>query len=236
MLDDILLKFKESQYYKRLFDTETNIICVFLTGSRSIGTEDIFSDYDIIVFHDGNSNAPMEEYIKYQDTIKIHWYQNNLKSFTGIENANYKNKYGNMLSKFLKKENILYINYRYEQFLNYFIKISDELSYNMGMQLYRRFNEYLKNIVDNGIQTYHYSKILYDLCCASYIVLNKTMNLDFLKEIKRIKTIPVSNSCKEEAYALLKEYYVYCSSVEYNYEQESQKLYNMLLQALPGDK
>ena len=87
--------FKESEYFKTLFDNP-NIIMAFIAGSRSTGLENTSSDYDIVVIQkSGSKSLDKGLYLMYENNA-VHFYYMSLKQFLG----NYYTATGSLISLF----------------------------------------------------------------------------------------------------------------------------------------
>ncbi len=238
MNNKILEELKTSPYYKDRIIKDYDIIAVFYTGSEAIQTADESSDYDLIVLTSDYSEEFVHERLKYKDNLPIHWYYVQPAQYCGINNINFlQSIYGRMLIYFCEPYHFLYINPKYQYYIDFLLSNKKILGINLAYHVYELTKPLIYKILHtNELELKIYSKHLYDICCAAFIILQKPLDLPFLTIIKRTSYSNLTNDYKQKIKILLIEYQNHCESLSYNYEQESQKLYNMLLQALPGDK
>jgi predicted nucleotidyltransferase len=67
-MDTFIEDYKKSEYYKKLFETESEIIAIYLGGSYSFKTNHDTSDYDINVITNGGDfiSVYLDWHLKYK--------------------------------------------------------------------------------------------------------------------------------------------------------------------------
>lgn len=230
-IKEFINAFKNTSYYKELFNVSTEILGIFLLGSRAVGITDEHSDYDIVILTlDGDYiDASKYEYLKYGEQ-KVHWY------YQPINKLFQKNFDDNQLMmlcpiqlKHLSSSLTIYENPKYTELLSRLYTIKDKISTIGIYQLFDKKQNYIEDILckEEVLET-AYSKFLYHLCLASYYLLGESPNKTFLKTLKRIKWVPVPNEYKELAIQRLKLSKAYIEKYPLDIDLELAKLQNLL--------
>lgn len=215
---EFIEKFKQTSYYKRLFNTE--VIGIYLLGSRCTGIIDERSDYDItIITLDGEGiiDVSKYKYLMYQGK-KVHWYYRSLKDLYGTDDSyeHGKGYVGAMLTRNICEEVTIYENPKYSEQLQELHSNKYEISKNAIYRLYNELEKYINDVISEGeVLEKHYTKFLYHLCLASYYICGeeiKDTDKDFLRSIKRIKWQPVPDEYKNLAVERLKTLKAYVKS------------------------
>ena len=194
----LMNEFKESEYYKRIFKNH-KVVILYVSGSRLCGITDERSDYDLIAIVDEDiQETNPNEFIMYEDSIKIHWYYRSLKTFKDLSvNGTNLNIIGGIQFRNLNSDTILYKNKEYESQINELLSEKNVISNNSCKALYNRLKELVDSIIsDNAISEKNYTKMIYHLCLASYYLNGDEPDISFLKKIKRIRWQPVSDEYK----------------------------------------
>ena len=202
----LMNEFKESEYYQRIFKNH-KIVILYVSGSRLCGITDERSDYDLIAIVDEDiPETYPNEFIMYEDSIKIHWYYRSLKTFKDLSvNGTNLNIVGGIQFRNLNSDTILYQNKEYESQINELLSEKNVISNNSCKALYNRLKELVDSIIsDNAISEKNYTKMIYHLCVASYYLNGDEPDISFLKRIKRIRWQPVSDEYKILAVERLK--------------------------------
>ena len=202
----LMNEFKESEYYQRIFKNH-KVVILYVSGSRLCGITDERSDYDLIAIVDEDiQETNPNEFIMYEDSIKIHWYYRSLKTFKDLSvNGTNLNIVGGIQFRNLNSDTILYKNKEYESQINELLSEKNVISNNSCKALYNRLKELVDNIIsDNAISEKNYTKMIYHLCLASYYLNGDEPDVTFLKRIKRIRWQPVSDEYKILAVERLK--------------------------------
>lgn len=202
----LMNEFKESEYYKRIFKNH-KIVLLYISGSRLYGIIDERSDYDLIAIVDEDiPETRPNEFIMYEDSIKIHWYYRSLKTFKDLSvNGTNLNIVGGIQLRNLNSDTILYQNEKYEYQINELLSEKETISNNSCKALYNRLSKLVDDIIsDNAIVEKNYTKMIYHLCVASYYLNGDEPDISFLKRIKRIRWQPVSDEYKTLAVERLK--------------------------------
>ena len=194
----LMNEFKESEYYQRIFKNH-KVVILYVSGSRLCGITDERSDYDLIAIVDEDiTETYPNEFIMYEDSIKIHWYYRSLKTFKDLSvNGTNLNIVGGIQFRNLNSDTILYQNKEYESKINELLSEKNVISNHSCKALYNRLKELVDNIIsDNTISEKNYTKMIYHLCLASYYLNGDEPDISFLKKIKRIRWQPVSDEYK----------------------------------------
>ena len=194
----LMNEFKESEYYQRIFKNH-KVVILYVSGSRLCGITDERSDYDLIAIVDEDiTETYPNEFIMYEDSIKIHWYYRSLKTFKDLSvNGTNLNIVGGIQFRNLNSDTILYQNKEYESKINELLSEKNVISNNSWKALYNRLKELVDSIIsDNAISEKNYTKMIYHLCLASYYLNGDEPDISFLKKIKRIRWQPVSDEYK----------------------------------------
>lgn len=201
-MKEFIEKFKQTSYYSRLFNTE--IIGIYLLGSRCTDIVDERSDYDITIITlngEGIVDASKHEYLIYHGK-KVHWYYRSLKDLYGTDDSyEHGNGYvGAMLTRNICKDVTIYENPKYSEQLQELHSNKFKISNSAIFRLYNELEEYINDVIsEKEILEKHYTKFLSHLCLASYYLSNEEPDKDFLRSIKRIKWQPVSEEYKQLA-------------------------------------
>ena len=205
-MNTLMNEFKESEYYQRIFKNH-KIVLLYISGSRLYGIIDERSDYDLIAIVDEDiPETRPNEFIMYEDSIKIHWYYRSLKTFKYLSvNGTNLNIVGGIQFRNLNSDTILYQNEEYESQINELLSEKETISNNSCKALYNRLSKLVDDIIsDNAIVEKNYTKMIYHLCVASYYLNGDELDISFLKRIKRIRWQPVSDEYKTLAVERLK--------------------------------
>lgn len=205
-MNTLMNEFKESEYYQRIFKNH-KIVLLYISGSRLYGIIDERSDYDLIAIVDEDiPETRPNEFIMYEDSIKIHWYYRSLKTFKDLSvNGTNLNIVGGIQLRNLNSDTILYQNEKYEYQINELLSEKETISNNSCKALYNRLSKLVDDIIsDNAIVEKNYTKMIYHLCVASYYLNGDEPDISFLKRIKRIRWQPVSDEYKTLAVERLK--------------------------------
>ena len=205
-MNTLMSEFKESEYYQRIFKNH-KVVVLYVSGSRLYGVTDERSDYDLIAIVDeDNPEMCPNEFIMYDDSIKIHWYYRSLKTFKDLSvNGTNLNIVGGIQFRNINSDTILYQNEEYESQINELLLEKEIISNNSCKALYHRLEKLVDDIIsDNAISEKNYTKMIYHLCLASYYLVGDEPDIEFLKKIKRIRWQPVSDEYKDLAVKRLK--------------------------------
>lgn len=236
-MNNLIERFQQHKYFQRIFNIQDDIIMIFLSGSRISGIIDEYSDYDIGVFCPNYQLQDCYQRVQAASGEVIHWYYNNLETLSGKHFVKEDKNFGLMLVYFLEKSFVLYTNPKYDNWISTLFENRETIAKHQALLFYKYSLPTIYDLINHKtILPQKYKKNIYQLCLAYNILLNKPIDSDFLIRIKRISHQAPDSNDISKAYEIIMQLHNYCQSLDYNYEQESQKLYNMLLQALPGDK
>lgn len=219
---------QSSKYYTKLFDMY-NVVMIMLVGSRKLNITDERSDYDIIVLTTNSITKFPEECLMYYGK-KVHWEYININNFVQELNPNrLLDIIMNMTMKYTDNSNIIYTNDNYKHIIDYLINNKEKISRLGCINLYKSMQEFVNKILNNNeIKQELYTKFIYHLCCASYILLDEIFDIDFLKNIKRIRWQPVSEAHKQLAVERIRLANEYIDTLSIDIEYELKNLRNEL--------
>lgn len=219
---------QSSKYYTKLFDMY-NVVMIMLVGSRKLNITDERSDYDIVVLTTNSITKFPEECLMYHGK-KVHWEYININDFVQELNPNrLLDIIMNITMKYTDDSNIIYTNNNYKYIIDYLINNKEKISRLGCINLYKSMQEFINKILNNNeIKQELYTKFIYHLCCASYILLDETFDTDFLKNIKRIRWQPVSDSYKQLAVERIRLANEYINTLSIDIEYEIKNLRNEL--------
>lgn len=236
-MDKTIKELINHEYYQRLINIEDDIILIYLSGSRAVGSIDEQSDYDISIITKSYQNLEVHEYLANSEGKKIHWYYNSLKTLTCKEYIGKKDLIGMALFNYIDEDLILYKNPEYTECINFLINNKIDIAKHASVNLYSSLKNLINRLREDGcIKKRSHTKLLNDLLVANYIIFQTPPEIEFLNSIKRIKWRPVNESDKQKAYDIIINCENYCNSLQYDRQEESEKLYNALIKYLPGDK
>lgn len=201
-MTDFIKAFKNTSYYRNIFKyADTEIILIYIGGSRNSGLTDERSDYDIIVLTlDGDFiDVSSYEHLKYRDT-KVHWYYQPINILYKADKSYILSTMGVLLLKNLCDDLIIYENPKYKDLINNLLAMKEKVSSLGAYRLFDIHKELVNKVITEGkLIEEHYTKFLYHLCLASYYIMKEEPDKDFLKSLKRIRWAPVSEEYKQLA-------------------------------------
>ena len=223
-MTEFIQAFKETSYYRSLFDSY-EILGIYLLGSRCTGIVDDDSDYDIAILtlNGDDKDVSKHEYLMYKDK-KVHWYYcpistllkityNTLKILCSIQLRN------------LRDDLIIYENPKYSNMLQSLHELKYDISVLGIYRLFEAKKDFISKVIAEGqILEEHYSKYLYHLCVASYYLVNEEPDKDFLRTLKRIKWQPVPDVYKRLTVERLKLYKSYIEQTTLEADIEYEKI------------
>lgn len=236
-MDNIIQRFQHHKYFQRIFSISDDVMLVFLSGSRISGVVDEYSDYDIGVFCPNYQLQDCYQRVQAQTGEVIHWYYNNLETLSGKKFIKEDKNFGLMLVYFLNNSYVLYVNPKYQKWIDTLMNNKKIIAYHQALIFYKYMLPTIYTLINyQTILPNMYKKNIYQLCLTYYVLLEQPIDIEFLKRIKRIQYQAPNTEDIETAYNIILKLHNYCQSLNYDYMKETDKLYNMLLQALPGDE
>jgi hypothetical protein len=206
-VNEFISKFKQTSYYKQLFEIKEDILLIFLGGSRCRNLAHDLSDYDIgiITLKGDYKNIYWQCYLKYNNK-KVHWYYCPIQWFFNAECTNLYSYTGILSLREVSDDIILYKNPKYEKILEEFFKIRKKLLIPVCYQIFDFKKDYIADILNKGcILSEHLGKTLYFLCLTSYYLFDEPFDVDFLKVIKLSKhSDSIPNKYKQKIIERLK--------------------------------
>lgn len=200
---------KESKFYNLMFEeAASNVIMIYLTGSRLLDVTDDKSDYDIIVLVDDvNRRNESNYFMVYQDK-KVHWIIISIDRYLNCDNYHCLPSFeylGYMQLKNLTDDNIIYKNELYTDKIVEFLNKKEFISHYGCLSVIKNLSHYVNDIYNEGkLLTHRYSKWLYHLNIAYYYYNELEIDKEYLKEIKRIKWQPVQEQYKNKCFETIK--------------------------------
>ena len=197
-MSDFISKFKQSVYYKQLFETDQEILLIYLGGSRCFNVTNEFSDYDINIttLNGGFKNMHDEYYLTYNG-VKVHWFYRSLRYFFESPCTDLWTYSGILTLKGISDDLIIYKNPNpyYNSILEQLIGISTDLLVPISYNIFEYNRSYLENILNSGdvLIRYYDKKAIYFLVLASYFILKEPLDTELLKVLnlyRRTKSIP----------------------------------------------
>ena len=189
--DKTMLALKESKFYQRLLIFNT--VAIALSGSRGIGVEGEYSDYDIVVITNDervsliNSNLKTE-YLLTKDGKKIHWYYWYYGDYSTISDEHAQNMYQELFIIFLNDENIIEI-FDQEKYDN-LVRNKERIFLKGVESLYRKCRKSILDILSDNSKLKLKNtkdKILYRLYFSEMILSGEELDKEFLKRIKSLE-------------------------------------------------
>lgn len=210
--DSILLRVKQSEFFDRIVTPQT--ICVLVGGSRINGLVDERSDYDLTVISTETSDdGVIKEYLMCEGK-KIHWYNWRIYDLLNLENIKFP-LFWVGLSKlyWLSEKDLVYVNPTYKEQFDSIFAEKEVIAKKAANLLCNHYQSLVCTIAnDVTVQEDNYTKFLYQLCIASYVICEQTLITDeekeLLKQLKRIRWKPVSYKVKEycvDRFKIIKE-------------------------------
>lgn len=202
-MDDFITKFKQTSYYKNLFEEAgSDILLMYVGGSRGRKLENEFSDYDIIIITLDGKYVDLfkQTYVTYNDK-HVHWYYCPVKWFFNSKCNSLYDYTGILTLKDVSDDIILYKNPKYEGLIDELFKLKTELIHSACYSIFDFGKEYMTDAISNSyIPSESSTKDLYFLCLASYYLFDEPFDVDFLKALSLIKHgIPISDDYKKKA-------------------------------------
>lgn len=201
-LELITKSLKNSKYFSYLFQNK-NVIAIYWTGSRKNDLVDEFSDFDIVVMTQGNEWEEPLYSLKYKNK-KMHWY------FIGIEyffkdNTNFLHSTGQMDLIDIKEQHFLYINSKYKEIIELFIKNKKTLSYFAALNMIKNWSNLKIVLKEKEIKQIRRSKYFYHFCYLYDNIHSLPHDKKFLIRVKRMRYNDITKTELEQVYVKIKE-------------------------------
>lgn len=186
-MQEFITKFKQTSYYRNLFDINDEILLIYIGGSRCRGLVHDFSDYDIdiITLNGTYTNMYWQHHLVYNNK-KVHWYYCPLQWYFSINCSNLFDYSGILALRELSEAKILYKNPKYEKVLDELYKIREELIVPVCYRIFDIKKDYVTTLLNTGRPLKHVDNPMYFLTLTSYYLLNDPFDKEFLKTIKLI--------------------------------------------------
>lgn len=185
-------EFKKSKYWQRLFDCG-EVLFIYLAGSRMINCYDEESDYDIFVITDGSFIKASEE-ATYENVrfrgVKLQWWFQNIHTLLPDYTAerDWLVNWGIVLLGQLSKENLLYVNPKYQKVVD-FIQSEHERIEHIGLHQYYECKHEIIDYIATTREVVgpQMDKWLYSMCWTADHFSGVSTSRSFINIIKRMK-------------------------------------------------
>lgn len=204
MINTFIKDFKNSTYYNNIFteNTSNSILGIYIVGSTCLGLDDQDSDYDLVVLTDGGDHisAADEFFIRYKGK-KVHWWYFPVEELFKLSHKDLRTLTPVQLYSFLNPIFTIYENTAYKNLLNAIYENKQEISRLNWYKLYDDHKKVVNAIITQGTidPKYYYYKYIYHLCVATYNLYDKSFDVEYLKELKHMYHMPVSDAVKAKA-------------------------------------
>lgn len=180
--------YKNSQYYKKLFEVKEDIIIAYVGGSYSFRTNHEASDYDINIITNGGKFFTIyyDWHLKYKHK-KVHWYYRPIEDFFESICYDLIDYIGLLTLIHIPQENIIYLNPKYENYWNWFYSNRKELLRHICIELGLSCKNFIKTILESESISTKVAQRVYFTCIAAYEFLNKEPNIVLLRNISKAK-------------------------------------------------
>lgn len=182
----ILKDFTKTNLFKE-YQKHYNLICILISGSRSYGTEDEDSDYDITMFSkdkkDSFHNKYLHNYFLYKNEIEGQWA---LESIESLEKESIRVVLSVVLYSHTEDQVIVFDKEEYQKYKNNSYKILVD-SYKKDINNKNTILNIIKNL--NKPEIKYFSKRYYVYLIAWYLIKNKKLTEDQISLLKILKKI-----------------------------------------------
>ena len=198
-MNSFITKFKQTSYYKQLFEIDEEILLVYIGGSRCFNTINEHSDYDInIITLDGKFVDQYTDYYLIYNNTKVHCFYRPILNFFDAVCTNIYTYTGILTLNGISDSVILYKNPKYEKILDALYNIRTKIMPSVCYEIINCKRGYITDLLNQN--TIRYTKNLYFLCLASYYLFNEPLDVDFLKAVNYSKHCKsLSNDYKQKA-------------------------------------
>lgn len=234
-MKEFINEFMKTPYFFKYVVTEEDldsVMGIYVAGSTSLGIEDEYSDYDIVIL----TAKPLvnkkffEEYVRLKYKGRpMHWYYDDISYLFDLQDADNTNILGKVhFSKWFRITTI-YENPKYLDLLAKLDSIKNSISICASYAFLNAQRPLLNKLTSqNNILKEDYNKFIYQCCFASCYLTNTQLDIDCLREIKRIYWNPVSQEYKDLAIQFLNGGINFIENNPIDYEKELQDLYDKI--------
>lgn len=187
-------EYKNLEYYKKLFQANSDIIIIYVGGSYSFKANHEASDYDINIITNGGDfiNAYLDWHLKYKGKT-VHWYYRPVVDFFRLTCYDLHDYIGVMTLMNIPEENIIYLNPKYEQQWKNLYANRERLLNHMCIELGLSCKSYIEHLLQANEfnNNRDRSQRIYFICIAAYYLIGIEPDYQLLKTIsksKRLKT------------------------------------------------
>lgn len=224
---------KKSPYFTKYIINDidiNNIIGIYIAGSTCLGIEDEYSDYDIIVL----TLKPVPDSTDFKEFVRLkykgrpaHWYYRPIEDIFSLKDVTDLDVLCKVQFDFFFRTKTIYENFNHIDLLLALdalkSKISTIASYAFLKANLAKIN---KLVTQNCILKKDHSKHIYHWCIASCYLTKTPLNIDCLRELKRIYWSPVKSDYKKWAIQILKQGVKFINTNSWNCEKELNNLYD----------
>ena len=223
-INQFIADFKKSPIFRDIInDTNVDILMMWVSGSMLTGADDSESDYDVCILVEetpkDNPKSPWTIYGRpgsyfmwYKPhTKKVEWIYTDINDIISPSTVTPLVNSGWAQFKYVTKEAVIYINPKYEKFVNYLFEHSEEI-YNSSLYLfihsalYHTINNQLIDLIKEDPS--RPNKILAHICLVADLLQRNEIQSEKLLTIKRTIYSELSVEIKEyisEAIAYLEQ-------------------------------
>lgn len=180
--------YKNSIYYSKLFEVDSDIIIAYLGGSYSFKTNHDKSDYDINVITNGGEffSVYFDWHLKYKNR-KVHWYYRPIVDFFKLTCYDIVDYIGVLTLLHIPEENIVYLNPKYEKQWKYFYENRDLLLKHICIELGLSCRNFINFVLNLNTLNNRYAQRTYFICLAAYYHLGILPDFELLKRVSKAK-------------------------------------------------
>ena len=233
-INEFILDFRKSSFFKEIL-SEKEVIAILLLGSQSVGVTDERSDYDLaILIPDGQyEDIGQLRYLKYREK-KVHWY------FTPVTNWYERQNNGVLIYLCplqiynLQDAFVIYKNPKWSKEFDFILAQKKRIGQIAAYRLFDHYRGLITSILESQeITIEQRTKFLYHLCIASYYLLEDDLEIDKLKQIKRMRWQEIDQESIELILNRLKVFKEHMDWLQPDIDKEIQSFYedwNLILE------
>lgn len=187
-MNTFINEYKNSIYYPRLFEVDSDIIIAYLGGSYSFKTNHDKSDYDInvITLDSDFFSVYFDWHLKYKSKT-VHWYYRPVSDFFRLTCYDLIDYVGVLTLLHIPKENIIYLNPKYEHQWNYLYDHRDQLLKHICIELGLSVKSFINFVLESDLLKARQAQRVYFICLAAYYHLNIAPDYVLLKKVSKAK-------------------------------------------------
>lgn len=196
---------KNTSYYSYLYDNE-DIIMSFVTGSRLINANDLFSDFDIIIVTRSAVNVNDTGIrFKYKDLYTVHFYYHTIDQLLANTYTLTENVLALMSIGDLDRSDLIYENPEYADFIARFFEMKMAISKIAMLKYVKNYTNVLTDVAStNLLDLQYYHKYLYKLCYCYYRIARVEQDMHILLQAKNCANEGLDSASIEKIIEILK--------------------------------